>query len=183
MPVYAQGVFLSAVILFTAAAAVADVRTRRLPNWLTVPAFAAALVFHAVTGGLSGLGGALGGFAIGFGVLFVLWLIGGGGGGDVKLMGALGAWLGPIPTLLVVFLSSVFAVLGAVGMMGVDLVTQGFSPLRRKYFAKEITAGKQRRPPATAEEQRRLRNKRRVLPYAAPVALATWLVLAWRVLQ
>jgi len=84
-------VFVLVVGAFTAVAAVSDLRTRRLPNWLTVPAFAAGLLAHTVVNGFAGLGFALLGFATGFGLLLVLWLIGGGGGGDVKLMGALGA--------------------------------------------------------------------------------------------
>ena len=87
--------FLIAVLVFTIIAMVTDLSTRKLPNWLTVPAFVAAIVFHTFTSGWRGLGLCMGGFAVGFGLLLVLWLIGGGGGGEVKLMGALGAWLGP----------------------------------------------------------------------------------------
>ena len=90
------------VVIFTAVAAYIDWKTRKLPNVLTVSFFLAGLLFHlihgAVTGGWSGAFGellfALKGFGVGFGILLPLWLIGGGGAGDVKLFGALGAWLG-----------------------------------------------------------------------------------------
>ena len=81
----------SAVMLFTGLAFLCDLKTRRIPNWLTVISLVLALAFHLTTGGWPGLLAALGGFAVGFGILLVLWLIGGGGGGDVILMGALGA--------------------------------------------------------------------------------------------
>ncbi len=178
MHVVSQWLFVGAVFAFTLVAAVTDLRTRRLPNWLTIPALAAALVFHGVTSGLAGLGTALAGFALGFGVLFVLWLIGGGGGGDVKLMGALGAWLGPTSTLLVFFASTLFALIGTVVLATLDLLKHGFGPTRAKYVA--TGAGKAQRGEAPTSEAR---ARRRVMPYAAPVALATWLLLVWRIAQ
>ena len=44
--------FVIAVVIFTTTATVTDLSTRKLPNWLTVSAFAAAIVFHTLTGGL-----------------------------------------------------------------------------------------------------------------------------------
>ena len=99
-------VFLVCVAAFTALAAGFDLRTKKLPNRLTVPALVAAFVFHGATSGSSGQLTALAGFATGFGILLVLWIVGGGGGGDVKLMGALGAWLGPQGTLAVFLISA-----------------------------------------------------------------------------
>ena len=171
--------FVPLVFAFTLAAGISDLRTRRLPNWLTVPAFLAALVFHTATGGWTGLGQALGGFAIGFGILFVLWLIGGGGGGDVKLMGALGAWLGPIPILIVFALSTMFVVLGMVFTAFWELCTHGYSHVRRRYVpAATLGTG----AVTTAREAQRRKN-RRILPYALPVALGTWVFLALKLLE
>ncbi|KKK71960.1 hypothetical protein LCGC14_2908700, partial [marine sediment metagenome] len=44
--------FVAAVAAFTTTAAISDWRTRRLPNWLTVGALAAALLMHTVVNGL-----------------------------------------------------------------------------------------------------------------------------------
>jgi len=90
-----------AVILFTSVALTTDLKSRRIPNWLTVSAAILGLVYHIATGGIAGLLLSLGGFATGFGFLLLLWLTGSGGGGDVKLMGAVGCWLGAFTTLLV----------------------------------------------------------------------------------
>lgn len=68
-----QWFFVLVITAFTLAAAVSDLRVRKLPNWLTVPAFLAALLFHTVHAGWAGLGSALAGFATGFGILLVLW--------------------------------------------------------------------------------------------------------------
>ena len=119
--------FISTVLVaaFTATAAVIDSRTRRLPNWLTAPAVLLGLVFHTATGGLSGLGFSLAGLATGFGILFVLWLIGGSGGGDVKLIAAVGAWVGFTPILIVFFLSALVAVFGGTFVSGIRPMQRG----------------------------------------------------------
>jgi prepilin peptidase CpaA len=72
-----------------------DLRTRRIPNWLTIGSAAAAVVFHGATGGagavvVSGLG-----WGASAALLIAPYALGGLGAGDVKLVAALGAWLGP----------------------------------------------------------------------------------------
>jgi len=150
-----------AAMTFTAVALILDLRTRRLPNWLTVSAFAGGVLFHIITGGLPGLGASMLGFAVGFGVLFLLWIIGGGGGGDVKMMGALGAWLGA-PLIIIVFLcSAVIAALCLIAVFTWRFATGYKAPLKS-------SAGK---------EEGGMEEARRTLPYAVPVAAATWGVM------
>lgn len=96
-----------ATILLVALAAVWDFRQRRIPNWLTLSAIPLGVFWNTWAGGLAGLQSSLAGFAVGFGLLFILFAIGGGGGGDVKLMGALGAWVGMQTTITVFVLASV----------------------------------------------------------------------------
>jgi prepilin peptidase CpaA len=76
-------------------ACITDVRRRRIPNVLTFGAAALALVFHGMIGGLSGLQTAAFGWLAGLALFLPFFLLGGMGGGDVKLLAALGAWLGP----------------------------------------------------------------------------------------
>jgi prepilin peptidase CpaA len=84
------------VVLCAAAVAMAtDMRSRRIPNVLTLPLLLAGLIEAAVfRGGLHGLLDALAAVLIVGAPFVLLFLFAGGGGGDAKLMGAIGAWLG-----------------------------------------------------------------------------------------
>lgn len=82
-------------IVTASIACVTDLRSRRIPNVLTFSSALAAVLFHAVNGAGPGLWQACAGWAIGIAFFFIPFALGGLGGGDVKLMGALGAWLGP----------------------------------------------------------------------------------------
>jgi prepilin peptidase CpaA len=83
------------------AACVTDIHSRRIPNWLTFGAAAAALVFHTVTRGGGGFVFATTGWFVGALIMFLPFALRGLGGGDVKLVAALGAWLGPANALWV----------------------------------------------------------------------------------
>ena len=130
----------------TLVAAVIDVRTRRIPNWFTVPVLAGGLIFHTITGGWGGLLTALGGFVTGFGILLVLWLMGGGGGGDVKLMGAVGAWLGAWLTLMVFLLSAGFAAFFSLMVLLGGLMRHGYRHIQRRHLAKPTRHRERRNP-------------------------------------
>jgi prepilin peptidase CpaA len=78
-----------------------DLRTRRIPQTLTLGGALAGLAFHLLNGGWSGGLGSAMGWAVGIAIFFVPFALGGLGAGDVKLLGAIGAWLGPMNALLV----------------------------------------------------------------------------------
>ncbi len=83
------------LIVLGVLASVWDIRTRRIPNVLTFGAAAVALVFHLVVGGFTGAAWSLGGWAVGCALFLPFFALGGMGAGDVKLMAAFGAWVGP----------------------------------------------------------------------------------------
>lgn len=104
------------LLLLLLIAAVIDVRTMRIPNWLTFGGAALALGWSAaVTGTDPGWGAALGGLGIGLLLTLPLHVFGGLGAGDVKLMAMTGAFLGPLgaaySVLFTVMLGGVFALL------------------------------------------------------------------------
>jgi prepilin peptidase CpaA len=96
----------SVVIALVALACVADIRTRRIPNALTFGATVAALLFHGTTAGTSGLAAGVGGWILGAAVFFPVFALRGMGAGDVKLLAAVGAWLGPLQVASVALITT-----------------------------------------------------------------------------
>jgi prepilin peptidase CpaA len=92
------GVTTCALIALSLAAAWSDLSTRRIPNRLTAPGLAVGLVLRAITAAqagsalpfLSGIAAVL----LVFGIAFPLFMLQGLGGGDVKLLLAVAAFLG-----------------------------------------------------------------------------------------
>jgi len=114
-------------------AAVIDLRFGKVPNWLTYPAVLVGLAGNSWPGGLHagpgslGLLGALAGLAAGFGPLLIFWLAGGIGGGDAKLMGAIGAiggWRFVLAAMLYGFI--VAAMMAVIVMVRKGLVRRTF---------------------------------------------------------
>src|SRR2546425_5723894 len=83
------------VLGFVAICMASDLRTRRIPNAITGPAILAGAAFNVLYGGRAGLAASVAGLGIAIGVLLAQFAAGGIGGGDVKMMGAVGALLGP----------------------------------------------------------------------------------------
>jgi prepilin peptidase CpaA len=167
-------VFAAAIVLGTILTAACDIRWNRIPNSFTVPIFLAAVVYHGITSGLSGAAMSLLGFALGMGLLLIPWMFGGGGAGDVKLMAAVGAWFGPKLILLVWMGSMGVALLMAICVLSYVAMTRGSAQMRSKFLSQnDADAARSGKPPV----------RKRVIPYAVPVAVASWAILAYLMLQ
>ncbi len=94
-----QADFLFPLIL-TLWIAVGDIRTHRIPNYLTLGIALSGLGYQIGLHGLDGAFQGILGLILGFGLLIIPYLLGGMGAGDVKALAALGAWLGPWHTFL-----------------------------------------------------------------------------------
>jgi prepilin peptidase CpaA len=87
-------VFPAASLLCATLSAVYDVRSRRIPNFITLPAMVFGLILHVALGGWRQLAtAAAGGLICGL-IFFVFYLAGGMGAGDVKLITAAGCIAG-----------------------------------------------------------------------------------------
>ena len=105
-------------IVLGGAAAIDDLRRRAISNWISVTGLAAGLIYHAVKYGLRGLALSAAGAAIGFAIFLVVYLMGGMGGGDLKLMAAFGALLGPAGILTAALLTAIIGgVMAAASLM------------------------------------------------------------------
>jgi len=149
-----QLTYYAGIIAFTLTAVAWDVKSRRIPNWLNVAALAAGIGWHILFGTMSTLADAGLAFGVGFGTLLILWLIGGGGAGDVKLMGALAVWLGFRATVWVIVLSAIL-----IAILGVTMTV--VNGVRSLLGARNSDASKGRRK----------------VPFAVPAAISTWAVL------
>lgn len=144
-------------VLVGMAAVADDLARRKISNWISVAALAGGLGWQTGQYGWMGLGYGLAGAAVGFGVFLIFYLLGGMGGGDVKLMSGFGALLGTSRL--------VEAALWTAGVGGVlALAVLGYRAVRGPV---KLAAN------ATPEEQKKAAS----IPYAPAIALGVWLAL------
>jgi prepilin peptidase CpaA len=154
-------------------ACVTDVQSRRIPNLLTFGAAAAAVIVHGLVEGVGGLGVSVGGWLLGVALFLPFFLLGGMGAGDVKLLAALGAWLGPRDTLWVAIYTSM-----AGGVMAVAVALgSGYLGTALRNVRNLVTywalVGPRPVPGITLEESKAPR-----LAYALPIFAGT-VVTVW----
>jgi prepilin peptidase CpaA len=103
--------------LFAAIAGFTDWRSRRIPNWLTVGGLLLGILVNSLVRGWTGAKESLLGASLGLVLLFPFVLMRSLGAGDWKLVGALGAFLGPFRLITVLFATVLVA-----GLMALILV-------------------------------------------------------------
>jgi prepilin peptidase CpaA len=143
-------------ILVGLAATIDDLARRKVANWIPAAALAGGLGWQIGQNGWKGGLYALAGAAAGFGVFLVFYLLGGMGGGDIKLMAGFGALLGAGRLMEAALWTA-----GVGGLLALAVIL--FKAARRKI-------GKQVEP--TGEEV-----ARESIPYAPAIALGVWLSL------
>jgi prepilin peptidase CpaA len=87
--------------------AMSDLRFQKIPNLLTLPAALMAFLYHAHHSGLPGLYESLWGWVLGLLLLIVPYRMKAMGAGDVKLLAAVGAVVGPINVIIIFLYSSI----------------------------------------------------------------------------
>jgi prepilin peptidase CpaA len=161
--------------LVTLAAAVYDWRERRIPNWLCLVCLGAAFVFNLFQADWrSGLMG----FALALLIHVPLYLLRATGGGDLKLMAALGALLGPDAWLELFVISSL---LGGVLAIAV-ILSRGVAGQVMRRMGKAIGELVRGRAPFGAAPELDIAHPQALtFPRGVVIALAAGLWIAWRV--
>jgi prepilin peptidase CpaA len=169
---------VAVVLAACLALAFIDVRRYKIYNAFTYPLFAAGLLYHALAAQPPDLGDSLLGGLFGFAVLLPFYALGGVGGGDVKLMTAIGAWLGLQLTIAVFLASSlVTGVYALIIVVGYGRVRETWANicigwLRARALARQLGAD-DRIETTLARTDR----GRQVIPFAAMVALGLFALL------
>jgi prepilin peptidase CpaA len=152
-------------------AAIYDARYRRIPNWISLGGIVLGFVINFFIGPPDGgLVFALKGFAAGFGLYMFLYVLRAMGAGDVKLMGAVGALVGPERWF------GIFLVTAIVGGVLAFLLVAVRGRLKRTLFnvgfiLSEIKHG---RPAYVGREELDVRSKKGTsLPHGAVIAIST----------
>lgn len=154
-----------------------DYSQRRVPNWLNLALIVAGFAVQGWFNGASGLVSGLLGLLIGFGLLIVPWMMHGMGAGDVKLMAAIGVFLGPALTfysfLLGAAIGGVVAMVMIVstGRMRMALANMGIIYVKcssRDTIFSEFGSAKS------------FGDSSQLLPYGVPLSAGTLIVLGFK---
>lgn len=142
------------------AAVIDDLARRQISNWICVAALAGGLGWQAGQHGWMGLAYGLGGAAAGFAAFLVFYLLGGMGGGDVKLMTGFGALLGASRLVEAALWTAGVGGILALGVLGYRAVRDQIrKPMDQSGFTPEQ------------------KLKAASIPYAPAIALGVWLSL------
>lgn len=160
--------------LMLAFAAYSDTRYHRIPNGVTFGGAVAGLVLQSYFGGFEALGSGLAGVAVGLGAFLIFYIKGAMGAGDVKLMAAVGAFLGPSAMLLAAALT---LIVGGVMAVAILLRHGGLGQLARRYFMTVnflvVSGTLNHTGPGEGEAAARR------FPYALAIGLGTLWAIVW----
>jgi prepilin peptidase CpaA len=178
---YGLAVAWIAVIAASTTAAIWDGRCRRIPNLLTIPLLLTGIIYSGLVWGGTGIQNSMWGCVVLAFPYICLFVIGGGGAGDAKLMGGIGAWLG---------LAHALPVLAAVAISG-GVLAIGYALLQRRLRA---TAGNLKRmatgagmmaigaPISDAQGMLPTQTQMLKMPYGIPIFVGTLSAAGWGLL-
>ena len=148
-------------ILVGLAAAADDLARRHIANWIPAAALAGGFGWQIGQNGIwTGTLHALGGATVGFAVFLIFYLMGGMGGGDVKLMAGFGALLGLPGVLWAALWTAAFGGVIALGAVAWQAARQLI-----------------RRGVRRAEAEGDIGERQESIPYAPAIVLGVWLAL------
>jgi prepilin peptidase CpaA len=147
-------------------AAISDIRSRRIPNWLVFPFLAAGPIVLTAAHGWHGLQQSLLGILLAAALMGILYWLGGMGMGDVKLCAAVGAWIGPSQLAVALVVMGV-----AGGVMAIAWAVCGGFLKESLDGAGDLLFGMRNRGFRPHETLVLTNDKTRKLPYAPAIAI------------
>lgn len=144
-----------------------DLRTRRIPNILTATTVVAALIINSIEAGNTGIWFTLTGCGAGIALLLIPFAAGGIGGGDVKMLAAVGALKGA-PFVFAAFLLT--AIAGGIFAVAVMLIDRDWKAALRRYRDAFLSLLSGSKPAESSAPQT---ETRRAFPYAGAIAVGT----------
>lgn len=156
-----------------AAATAIDLRSQRIPNYLTLPSILIALILHSAVSGVDGFLFSLWGAVAGIALLFLPYMMGGMGAGDAKLMGAVGAFVGAKGVFLAFLLTAIAGGLYALWVLIQRRIR--FAGLLKRRTERDAAGGQPARPRSEAAPGRTNRPR---LCYGLAISLGSLAYLA-----
>jgi prepilin peptidase CpaA len=157
-------------------AAIIDFRERRIPNWLNLLLILSGIGQSLMPGSVLTLWQSMLGLAAAAVVPFLLFALGALGAGDVKLMAGVGAWLGPVPAVVVLIVEKVIGltivIAQAASQRRMRVLFRNSAVLAVNFLHVQDIGLEQ-----TARTGRACRSVERPLPFAVPVLIAVVLVV------
>ena len=164
--------YLTAALVLMAA--FCDLRSREIPNWLTLGGIVSGLAVHSYLTGWSGLQFSAAGLGVAALVFLPLWWMRWLGGGDMKLMAAVGALTG-WSNLIVIFIFD--AMLGGVVAL-VAVITRGRSRRTLHNIGRMVSAMLHGKAPHEVSPELEAGTEESMgMPRAVTIAIATLLIL------
>lgn len=188
-------VFCIGLIVLLGIAAWTDTRTARIPNRLTMLILILGLVINVVRAGWMGSEGkplwqletgsasrgafdgllfSLAGAAVVFALMFIIWILNMCGGGDVKLLTAVAAWVGLSKVMFLIWLGSVVVLFF---WIGARVLTGGMSPRKLKRTMEEVRGEE---PTGSGPKKEKIiRPGPLRVTYSVPIAVSALIALPW----
>ena len=177
-----ESVPIIVVCVAVCVATVTDVRYLKVFNWLTLPLLLAGLIFHGIDSSWVGLGEAVFNVIVVFAVLMVPYVLGAIGAGDLKLVAALGAWLGTSTTFTIaaigMFATGIYslALLARQRRLADAWWTFKLSMVRLTMVARCMgNEGETVHEMAATPE-----GRARLIPFSVMIALGTFTIIIWQ---
>jgi prepilin peptidase CpaA len=164
------------LIALVLTAAIWDLKSRRIPNWLSLAGIVCGIALNSFLYGLTGAKESLEGMATAFVIYFLLYLVRAMGAGDVKLMAAVGAFVGPGNWFMIFLIT---AVLGGLIALTVLLLRKRL----RKTFDNVLFIVAEMmhfRAPYIGREELSVKSQKAfTLPHGAVIGLGCIVFVSW----